>query len=41
MEYREYETKITGTTGIRSLWLEFRGADGGARLFNLDKCWFE
>lgn len=41
MEYRKYQVTIIKTSGVKALWLEFRGAGDGLRLFNIDKFWFE
>ena len=36
-----YECNVSKTTGVKALWLEFRGQEEGTKLFNLDRFWFE
>ncbi len=39
--FKEYTCSVIRTTGIKALWLEFKGTEEGTRLFDLDAFWFQ
>jgi len=39
-EYKEYGCTVSKVTGVKALWLEFKGEEEGTKLFNIDNLWF-